>query len=81
MASRWPQRLPPAASMSFSISRSVRYSRGRADRRTCACGWRQLLHLVLLEHAARSADYPWKSNYAHDRLLQYILELTQLAEC
>jgi len=27
-------RLPPAAAMSFSISRSVRYSRGRLDRRT-----------------------------------------------
>src|SRR6478672_9371274 len=31
VASRWPQRLPFAASISLSISRSVRYSRGRPD--------------------------------------------------
>ena len=34
MASRWSQRFSPAALMSFSISRSVRYSRGRRDRPT-----------------------------------------------
>ena len=34
VASRWPQRFSPAAFISFSISRSVRYSRGRADRPT-----------------------------------------------
>ena len=45
-----------------------------------AGGWQQLLHLVLLEHAARDADYPWKSTCAHDGLLQYIAELTQFVE-
>ena len=34
MASRWPQRFPPAALISFSISRSVRYSRGLTGRST-----------------------------------------------
>ena len=34
MASRWPQRFSPAALISFSIYRSVRYSRGRVGRLT-----------------------------------------------
>src|SRR6516165_8146304 len=34
VASRWPQRFSPAALISFSISRSVRYSRGRVGRLT-----------------------------------------------
>src|SRR5262245_41956781 len=33
-ASRWPHLFSPAALISFSISRSVRYSRGRAGRLT-----------------------------------------------
>ena len=45
-----------------------------------AGGWQQLLHLVLLEHADRDADNPWKSTCAHDGLLQYMAELTQFVE-
>ena len=41
MASRWPQRFSPAALMSFSISRSVRYSRGPSGSVNCYiyCHW------------------------------------------
>ena len=41
VASLWPQRFLPAVSISFSTSRSVRYSRGRLE----AC---ELLHLRTL---------------------------------
>ena len=37
VASRWPQRFFPAASISRPISRSVRYSRGREDRTVTIC--------------------------------------------
>ncbi len=49
MASRWPQRLDRAASISFSISRSVRYSRGRPGRTVTFADVRRLPDGTLLK--------------------------------
>src|SRR5262249_11570134 len=66
-ASRWPQRFSPAASISFSISRSVRYSRGRIGRRTVT--------LTDLGAQRMAATFSMVFPVFEGLLLQYLLEL------
>jgi hypothetical protein len=64
VASRWPQRLSLAASINRSISRSVRYSRGRPDR-TVTFTWRVGANL----HTGRVDDKPTLASQGIDKNL------------
>src|SRR5262249_11084504 len=73
-------RLPLAASMSFSISRSVRYSRGRLDRRTSRRRAASTVTFSAVGASSAACRLSMKIPLSAIQLLQIMPELPQLVE-